>query len=308
MASRFAECGCLYCTDTQRMVDDEGNPFKELRICFPAPVRLRLDDGSAVVAIMQDVDGPVRMGSGKLAHSLESATTEAYKMLGRMRPNTDEARKPGTLLWTVNMQGVSVTYANLDVARMSAFTACRFPTTFPSTCVDSKPIDQIVESGMFGSKVERLLKKEFRPSHLAHAKRKEPSDAMRRPGKKSMVSRAATANEKEDDDEPDDDEKDRPPARIPSLPPASSEWTSRLLETFLIQNRAKAPVLKAIDDVVLPPNGFGNPRLKVTLEHPKTRESIQLFVSSTVLHVVPAYASKLALFNQRHGNQLWAIG
>ena len=80
--------------------------------------------------------------------------------------------------------------------------------------------------------------------------------------------------------------------------------TARIFENFVFHNRLKAPLLKAIDDVVLPYNGFGVPRLHITIEHPKTRDDIKLLVTPTVMLSVPSYAEKLEKFNTDHG-LLW---
>lgn len=287
------------------LYDASGQPLKELKICFPCPVRIRFEDGTAVIAIIQDINGAVRMGNGKLLPSLESATDVAYGMMGLERPrpctNAKKERPAGTMLWTINMHGVSVTYANLDIERMSAFTANRHPNTFPSACVDTKPIDKVVQSGIFVGKVERVLKKQLRPSHIqqVNAKRKEMqySDGKRKLGKKSLNSQPT--NEVESDD---DDEKDEQEVIIKQLPQAA-DVTSRIFEDFVLQNRVKAPLLKTIDDVVRPYNGFGVPRLHITIEHPKTRDDIKLLVTPTVMLTVPQYAEKLHDFNIQH--ELW---
>jgi hypothetical protein len=285
----------------QRMYDNTGQPLKELKICFPCPVRIRFEDGTAVVAIMQDIDGAVRMGNGKVLPSLESATDVAYGMVGIERPRTREDRAAGTMLWTINVHGVSVTYANLDIDRVSAFTASRHPNQFPTACVDTQPINNIVQSGMFVGKVERMLKKQLRPSHIQqlNAKRKEHhSNGKRKLGKKSLHSQPTNL--------PDSDEDEEETIVVKTkFPHAASDLTARIFEDFVLQNRSRAPILKTIDDVVFPYNGFGVPRLHITVEHPKTRDDIKLFVTSTVLLTIPAYAGKLNDFNSSRDEPLW---
>lgn len=285
----------------QTMYDCAGIPLKELKIHFPCPVRIRFEDGTAVVAVMQDVDGAVRMGNGKLLPSLESATDVAYGMVGLRRPARSEFRAAGTMLWTINIHGVSVIYANLDIARMSAFTAYRHPTIFSSTCVDTQPINNICESGIFVGRVERVLKTQFRPSHISQksAKRKEEQCTV---GKRKMGKNSLHSLPTNDADTDEDDEMVVVKTKFPS---ATSDVTARIFEDFVLQNRLKAPVLKTIDDKVLPYNGFGVPRLHITVEHPKTRDDIKLLVSSTVLLTIPAYAKKLQDFNSLHKEPLW---
>ena len=70
-----------------------------------------------------------------------------------------------------------------------------------------------------------------------------------------------------------------------------------------MNDTSKAPILKTINDVVLPLNGLGNPKLHITVQHPNTCEDIKLLVSSTVLHLIPQYADKL--FDYNRTRDLW---
>mgnify|MGYP006138289301 CR=1 FL=1 len=164
MCMPVSKCNCVYCTTKHVLCDDRGEPFKEVRISFPTAVRLRFADGLAVVAVMQDVDGPVRMGDGTLYPSLESATVAAYNMQKRQRPV--HVNLPATLLWTINLHGVSVAYGKLDILNKAAFTGMRHPTVFTSSCIEALPINRIAESGLFTGSLERLLKLAYRPSFI----------------------------------------------------------------------------------------------------------------------------------------------
>ena len=292
----------------QIVCDEKGSPLPEVRICFPAAVRMRFSDGVSVVAIVQNVDGPVRMGDGKLCASLESATDAAYQSQKRLRPKTAKERLPGTLLWTLNVQGVSITYGKLDIRNMAANSGRRHPIKFPSLCVNGGPIDQIVESNLFTGKLQSLLKVAYRPVNMAptiHTGQAEAKKGKRRHvaphdgGMKKGVRRRC-----DDDDEMEVEEDDSHNQVVDfDLRRPASEWTSQLFEKWCMQNKLKTPILKSIDDYVLPYGGIGNPKLHITIQHPKTREDVNMLVSSTVMHMLPAYAAKLNNFNAQHN--LW---
>jgi len=89
------------------------------------------------------------------------------------------------------------------------------------------------------------------------------------------------------------------------LPLFASDWTARIFEDFCLENRNNAPILKTIDDVVHPRNGFGCPRLHITVQHPKTGEEIQVLVSTTVMLLIPAYADAMTQLNEEYDNVLW---
>jgi hypothetical protein len=270
-------CGCIYCAHAQVVVAEDGTPFPGARVFFPTPIRIRTDSVTAV-AVMESPSGPVRMCDGRRHQNLDAATDAVF---AQKRVRRNKRRSWADALWTINLSGSSISFNKLDIANYAVTRSDPFESQFSGLCIDTSPEYHITASGIFGGKLARMLIGMYRPT--ADPSAEEPRA---KKGRKSISKRESKVQVQEDDDDGEHDDEDCTDDFDIRCPAA--DWTARKVELFCLKNQHKAPLVKKVGEMI-PCIGEGNPRFRVIMQHPKTREDVSIDISATVMHIVPTY-------------------